>query len=561
MNIPEGFLESEVREGFYIPAKLKRAWASILTVLNEVAVICSRHDIKWWADWGSMIAAVRHNGFIPWDDDIDISMMRPDFEKFLKVAPRELPKGYFFFNIYTDKTFRGYIARVSNGKTISIDNDYLEANHGCPYLAGVDVMCIDYVDPDEKEGREKRELIKNIIRLAAEIDLKSRLRNIGKYKKTIREIEGLCGIKFNEYDPIANQLYKAADSLMSNVPKEKAQMAACMDMYSLNDGFRAVFPKEYYEELIYLPYEFFEIPVPLHYDDMLKHIFGNYMQPIRGGGTHDYPFYCRQEDLILKEAGQILWKTCDFSGDLLGKTAISEQGETDEEKGNDEMKGSDAEKNVPSEKSKDVLFLIARAKNWIFFDKLYRESLAEKENNVYVIPIPYYKRTNTLGISEDVNYEASLFPEYVKVTGFDKYDFFGNNPDVVYFDTPYDLYDAYICVHPLFYTENIRKYAKKMVYVSCILADEFGEEDYKANEMMRFCINTPGVARADRVIVQSEAMKESYVRILTEWGGEDTREVWERKVVSGGLTAKEYTVYKQIPDDELSEEWKEVLYG
>ena len=127
--------------------------------------------------------------------------------------------------------------------------------------------------------------------------------------------------------------------------------------------------------------------------------------------------------------------------------------------------------------------------------------------------------------------------------------------------SPYDLFDACIAVHPLFYAETIRQYAKKMIYVSCILVDEFEKEDFKAKEMMKFCINTPGVAKADEVIVQSETIRERYITSLTEWAGEESRRKWEEKIKTGGLTSEEFDLYPPVKDEELSEEWMEVLYN
>ena len=209
--------------------------------------------------------------------------------------------------------------------------------------------------------------------------------------------------------------------------------------------------------------------------------------------------------------------------------------------------------------AKDVVFLITQAANWVFMGKFYEEAL-NRGDNVYVIPIPYYFRTNTMGIGNDVQYEGQLLSKLVPITGFDRYDFYGRKPDVVYFDNPYDVYDAHIAVHPMFFTDKIREFSKKMIYVSCILVDEYDKEDMKAAKMMEFCINTPGVARADEVIVQSENIKQRYIESLIKWAGEDTKEVWEKKIKANGLTQEDLKEFPPIEDSELTPEWLEVLY-
>ena len=82
------FYEDEVREGFYVPSMLKKAWGVQMDVLRETDIICRRHDIPYFADWGSLLASIRHSGYIPWDDDLDISMRRKDYERFLQYAEK-----------------------------------------------------------------------------------------------------------------------------------------------------------------------------------------------------------------------------------------------------------------------------------------------------------------------------------------------------------------------------------------------------------------------------------------------------------------------------------------
>ena len=123
--------KGEVREGFYIRPMVKRAWAVELDILKVIADICERNKIKWYADSGTLLGAVRHNGFIPWDDDVDIAIKRRDYEKFIKIAPTELPEGWRLFNGAQDRNPTDAILRVINSEKVCIDKEFLERYHGC----------------------------------------------------------------------------------------------------------------------------------------------------------------------------------------------------------------------------------------------------------------------------------------------------------------------------------------------------------------------------------------------------------------------------------------------
>ena len=79
MIFKEDFFLKETRCGFEISEMMKRAWSAELEVLEIVVDICNRNKLQYFADWGTLLGAVRHQGFIPWDDDIDICLKREDY--------------------------------------------------------------------------------------------------------------------------------------------------------------------------------------------------------------------------------------------------------------------------------------------------------------------------------------------------------------------------------------------------------------------------------------------------------------------------------------------------
>ncbi|MER1823207.1 LicD family protein, partial [Proteus mirabilis] len=88
---------------------LRSAQLKMLTALIEIDRLCSLHDIEYWIDAGTLLGAVRHSGFIPWDDDIDICMTRDNFNKFINIASKNLNKDLFFLQTsQTDKNYYTY---------------------------------------------------------------------------------------------------------------------------------------------------------------------------------------------------------------------------------------------------------------------------------------------------------------------------------------------------------------------------------------------------------------------------------------------------------------------
>ncbi len=113
-----------------------------LKMMKIVKEICENENLTYFMIGGTLLGAIRHNGFIPWDDDVDLAMPRDDYEKFLKVAGNYLPKSMFIQNFRTDKKYRYYITRLLNKNVFVEEKRFIGADTPQAY-ASVDIFPID----------------------------------------------------------------------------------------------------------------------------------------------------------------------------------------------------------------------------------------------------------------------------------------------------------------------------------------------------------------------------------------------------------------------------------
>ena len=100
---------------------LKEAQQKMYQILIVFDKICRRHNLTYWLDHGTLLGSVRHKGFIPWDDDLDVTMPREDYEKFLQIAQEELPDEYFLQTQKTDKHYQNFFAKIRDRKSTFVD--------------------------------------------------------------------------------------------------------------------------------------------------------------------------------------------------------------------------------------------------------------------------------------------------------------------------------------------------------------------------------------------------------------------------------------------------------
>lgn len=303
MNIPDRFLEGEVREGFYVESMMKRAWAAELEVLNEVDRICRKYNIQYFADWGTLLGTIRHKGFVPWDDDMDITMKREDYTRFCQIVQQEQGE-LEIINFHTDAEWKDMLSRVINGRRINYTEEHMKKYHGFPYVVGIDIFPLDYVAPTQEEDELQCSMIAIIGAFAANIREGSVTEE--EIISTKKDIENMCGVSFNDREPLSTQLLKLSERLGMIYSAKEAHSVALMGDHA---GPRPldVYPKEYYSESIYMPFEYTEIPVPVGYEEILKRKYGdNYMVPYLGGTNHEYPFYRKQQREMYRQMGIIV---------------------------------------------------------------------------------------------------------------------------------------------------------------------------------------------------------------------------------------------------------------
>ena len=284
------FFRDEVRNGFYIPTAVKQAWASCLDVLKEVDRVCTKYGIKYFADWGSFLGAVRHGGFVPWDDDLDICMLRDDYIRFRKVCDKELPKHYVIHDYERKEDHWLFLSRVVSNASICFEEDYMAKHYNFPWLATVDIFVKDYLYMDGEKEKDRDKEVMFLITLADGIREGKFDRNTSLYHlQKIKEKYHTSLPDIGRTRDLCVALYRLAEKEMSRVKPEETDTVGQIFPWILKGGKGQ--PKAYYEKIIRLPFEDTTIPVPACYDTVLTSRYGNYNEIHKVWDGHMYPFF------------------------------------------------------------------------------------------------------------------------------------------------------------------------------------------------------------------------------------------------------------------------------
>lgn len=253
---------------------IKKEWnATILDILKAFMKICKDNGLTYYCCAGTAIGAVRHHGIIPWDDDIDVIMPRPDYDRLLEIAKTADFGKYEIITPYDDETYPLYFSKISNRNTTLIEDRQIP----CVIGLYVDIFPLDATDDDVATARRLKDRYTKIIN---RLNAVSTHNTFGEYLSLLKKKEewGRFAIKALAFfcrSAMRRHLIRQMDRLSHLYDYDKAKN---VQVYTGSYGHREVFPKSWLGKGKEFPFEDTTVLLPECYDEYLRHFFNDYMQ-------------------------------------------------------------------------------------------------------------------------------------------------------------------------------------------------------------------------------------------------------------------------------------------
>ena len=279
------FFEPEIRSGYLVSSEIKKLWAVQLDLLHKFDEFCKQCGLRYYADGGTLLGAVRHKGFIPWDDDIDIVMLWDDYQVLVEKAPEYFKDPYFFQSDNTEAEKEPTHSKLRRSDTTGCTQFELECITA-DYNRGIfiDIFPLFDVPDDEDKRIKQREEIMRWWKLYKGYEIHRE-----KLKNGISKLDH----GYDQYEA----LYLSMDPRMSFQEIKKKYVNACATHsgecnYLAPLSFRAnnprlVWPKSWYAHTAMLQFETMEIPCPGNYLERLSCQYGDWETPVMNAAMHE----------------------------------------------------------------------------------------------------------------------------------------------------------------------------------------------------------------------------------------------------------------------------------
>ncbi len=287
LEIPESFFQGEERSGYYVSPEMKKVWAVELDLLNEFARVCDKYNLKWYIAYGTLLGAVRHKGFVSWDDDVDIMMMRSDYERLCEISEEEFQHPYYLQSPLNDVERIQDFAKLHNEDTSLFEDDeyqLLKIGEKFSYASGIYIDIFPLYDiPDDDRTfmkiYKKATFLKWAERKVRGLSDKYYHTSPKKWKRILKallhyvlrplQLSKVCSKIFHLYmNTISSYVYpqskRVADFWPILVPGYLQRMGL---------------PRSYFAQTTYLSFEMLNLPAPSCYEELLHQWFGEWQTP------------------------------------------------------------------------------------------------------------------------------------------------------------------------------------------------------------------------------------------------------------------------------------------
>lgn len=277
-QMPDGYLLPETREGEYLDEKKKKLFKVSIDILAEIKKVCQKHKLRYFAAYGTLLGAIRHGGFIPWDDDMDIWMPREDFIKFKKVAAAELSENYFLQTTETEPEHRHDSIKIRDSRTTATLDWQIQGRKHVNMGIWVTIFPLDGCPEDDYVAEQVigRKWFCNWLLEVAFTRVNSNLCHRVLHW-IVRLAVGIVGVR---------RICAIRDGLGLKYPFEKSER--CTSLWCLRGYNEFSCSPLAFKEFVEVPFEYTTIRVPKDYETVLKALYGDWHVCIKGTADHEY---------------------------------------------------------------------------------------------------------------------------------------------------------------------------------------------------------------------------------------------------------------------------------
>lgn len=260
--------------------QLKKMKALELSMLASFVEVCRKLSLRYYLVGGTLLGAVRHKGFIPWDDDIDVAMPREDYEIFLREGQKHLPEHLFLQCLATDPAYAMNFAKIRDSRTTLVE--YAVRKYPMNHGVFIDIFPLDFYPDTEKEQKYMdfhQKIFKYRTRAAVEVPKEAR--HSFPVELGMNALAAVTCLRYPDF----RKALEAREKLHKSVPAGNTWANYCGAW-----GKKEIMPASWYGRGTELTFEGLTVLGPEHWDKWLTQVYGNYMQlpPVEKRVGHHY---------------------------------------------------------------------------------------------------------------------------------------------------------------------------------------------------------------------------------------------------------------------------------